>query len=571
MKRDADPRQLQRKPLQETLATRATAPTAPVQATGTTAAGTTSIDSHSLSLSTSPEGRSALDTAVQRVHNGVVQWNRDNGPPTGRADVVQTAARGVSGSGGALPHGARIQQSFGQHDVSAVQAHSAPGAAKEIGARAYAMGEHVAFGDTPDLHTAAHEAAHVVQQRGGVQLKGSVGESGDRYEQHADAVADAVVGGRSAEALLDPFAGSGVGGGVQSKALQLIDIPAHIAQMDIAACQALAAEIFSAQGTYASRGLLNHKADAADDMKTELNRGDPPPITEQLALLALQVGVAAGAAALTAGSCGALTAAAVSGGAAVIAGLPALFGGGENEINATMFVSNYIAVMRTQWPQGEAQLRAGMTTEDTARQAAAELYAIGNDAAHAEAAKQVQRAEVLDEWMTATANVHGGEADSDSYREGMGDTSYNDASEGRLHLSEALISTHSWRFVDPTTATMEGVRAQDVRNYNLDRPLQSIRCPRTLRFNFDLSGWATIGVNPSNAKSMEWDSDESLIKTYLASYYLERRLDRNDWGFLEGDHDGALIEANWSNGMNKIWDQVKDRSLRDMNISSVGN
>lgn len=69
------------------------------------------------------------------------------------------------------------------------------------------MGNHVAFGGTPTLHTVAHEAAHVVQQRGGVQRKAAVGEAGDAYEAHADAVADAVVAGRSAEALLDDKAG----------------------------------------------------------------------------------------------------------------------------------------------------------------------------------------------------------------------------------------------------------------------------------------------------------------------------------------------------------------------------
>ena len=60
-----------------------------------------------------------------------------------------------------------------------------------MGAEAYATGNHVAFRAAPDLHTAAHEAAHVVQQRAGVALKGGVGEAGDPYEQHADAVADA--------------------------------------------------------------------------------------------------------------------------------------------------------------------------------------------------------------------------------------------------------------------------------------------------------------------------------------------------------------------------------------------
>ena len=75
----------------------------------------------------------------------------------------------------------------------------------------------MAFASSPSLHTAAHEAAHVVQQRGGVQLKGSVGESGDAHEQHANAVADAVVQGKSAEALLDAYASGAGSPGVQRK------------------------------------------------------------------------------------------------------------------------------------------------------------------------------------------------------------------------------------------------------------------------------------------------------------------------------------------------------------------
>jgi hypothetical protein len=148
------------------------------------------------------------------------------GPATG-ADVHVAAQRGVSGAGGTLPHFATIQQLFGRHDVSGIQAHvggEARQASHAIGAEAYAMGDRVAFSSAPDLHTAAHEAAHVVQQRGGVQLKGGVGEVGDPYERHADQVADAVVQGKSAEALLDPYAGTGGGGarGVQQVAVQRI-------------------------------------------------------------------------------------------------------------------------------------------------------------------------------------------------------------------------------------------------------------------------------------------------------------------------------------------------------------
>src|SRR5207302_373213 len=94
------------------------------------------------------------------------------------------------------------------HDVSDVRAHVAGPAAHAshaMGAAAYAVGDRVAFGATPDLRTAAHEAAHVVQQRAGVD----VAAHGNRHEQHADAVADRVAQGGSAEALLDAFAGNG--------------------------------------------------------------------------------------------------------------------------------------------------------------------------------------------------------------------------------------------------------------------------------------------------------------------------------------------------------------------------
>jgi hypothetical protein len=123
------------------------------------------------------------------------------------AVATEVGSRGTSGAGSSLPHLGQIQASFGHHDVSGVQAHqdaAAAGAANELGATAYAFGNAVAFAAPPDLHTAAHEAAHVVQQRGGVQLADGVDRgANDPYEQQADEVADTVVAGRSAAHLLD--------------------------------------------------------------------------------------------------------------------------------------------------------------------------------------------------------------------------------------------------------------------------------------------------------------------------------------------------------------------------------
>jgi outer membrane protein OmpA-like peptidoglycan-associated protein len=142
------------------------------------------------------------------------------GEPAGE-DAHEVAAAGVAGPGGGLPHGDRIQQLFGRHDVSGVKAHvggPAAQASDALGADAYATGGQVAFREQPSLHTAAHEAAHVVQQRAGVSLEGGMGKEGDAHERHADAVADRVVAGESAESLLDEVAGGGGDGdGLQAR------------------------------------------------------------------------------------------------------------------------------------------------------------------------------------------------------------------------------------------------------------------------------------------------------------------------------------------------------------------
>jgi len=158
----------------------------------------------------SEPGKRALTDALEAP---VAGRSHDGRPANSPAEVHQAAAAGVAGSGGPIPYRASIQAAFGPaHDVGVIQAHvggpAAP-ATEAMGATAYATGNHVAFGAQPDLHTAAHEAAHVFQQHQGVQLHGGVGQSGDAYERHADAVADRVVAGRSATDLLTASPGAG--------------------------------------------------------------------------------------------------------------------------------------------------------------------------------------------------------------------------------------------------------------------------------------------------------------------------------------------------------------------------
>jgi hypothetical protein len=159
--------------------------------------------------------RSSRLTAPEHpLESGLLQRKASGDRGSGDADAVhRAAAHGTSGSSTSLPHLDQIQRSFGpSHDVSGVSAHIGGAAAEAcdaIGASAYASGNAVAFRSPPDLHTAAHEAAHVVQQRQGISLYGGIGEAGDVHERHADAVADRVVAGQPAADLLAGHASGG--------------------------------------------------------------------------------------------------------------------------------------------------------------------------------------------------------------------------------------------------------------------------------------------------------------------------------------------------------------------------
>lgn len=169
----------------------------------------------SSAVTTVAPGKRTLTASIQRRAEPAPAMPREvaSGPPEAASDPFWFATGpAIADSGSSLPHLETIQRAFGDHDVSGIVSHVG-GAAEEgaagLGAVAYATGHHVAFAAPPDLHTAAHEAAHVVQQRGGVQLAGGVGADGDAYERHADAVADAVLRGEPVGPMLDQLAPSG--------------------------------------------------------------------------------------------------------------------------------------------------------------------------------------------------------------------------------------------------------------------------------------------------------------------------------------------------------------------------
>ncbi len=152
------------------------------------------------------------DELVARRDDAIARWLREHPAIARGARAVfsdrmpDVAPPREEHPPGRLPHLDAIQASFGRHDVTAVAATVGGAAATEadaLGATAFTRGGEASFAGAPDLHTAAHEAAHAVQQRAGAARRPGLGPIDDALEAHADAVADAVVAGEPAEALLD--------------------------------------------------------------------------------------------------------------------------------------------------------------------------------------------------------------------------------------------------------------------------------------------------------------------------------------------------------------------------------
>ena len=117
----------------------------------------------------------------------------------------KVAKEGMASSGSKIPYKSELEQAF-KRDFSSVKVHKGPKAKeanKQLGSKAYTLENHIVFGtDSPSKELVAHELTHTIQQRADIQYKGKTSESGDSYEQNANAVADRVVKRKNIEDLL---------------------------------------------------------------------------------------------------------------------------------------------------------------------------------------------------------------------------------------------------------------------------------------------------------------------------------------------------------------------------------
>jgi hypothetical protein len=157
----------------------------------------------------SPTGTPGKSTLSGKLMRRAVPGRDDNGVAAGADADVERAA---SSSGAPLPGDLRekLGASLGA-DVSSVRVHTgaeSAAAASAVGAKAYAVGQDIHFGEgqynpssQDGLFLIAHEVAHTVQQAGSTptpQHKLEVSTPGDAAEVEADRFADAFVAGRAA-------------------------------------------------------------------------------------------------------------------------------------------------------------------------------------------------------------------------------------------------------------------------------------------------------------------------------------------------------------------------------------
>mgnify|MGYP000049771438 CR=1 FL=1 len=119
-----------------------------------------------------------------------------------QAQAHQVANATVSSRGEPLPHITTLEHAFPQHRLESIRIHP-PDRLAAVGARGMALGEQIAAHPS-DLHTVAHEVAHVLQQRA------NAGGSLDA-EARADRAADRVVQGQVASHLVPAARAPGSG------------------------------------------------------------------------------------------------------------------------------------------------------------------------------------------------------------------------------------------------------------------------------------------------------------------------------------------------------------------------
>jgi hypothetical protein len=309
------------------------------------------------------------------------------------------------------------------------------------------------------------------------------------------------------------------------------------------------------RGAFAQRGILDHKFDAIQDTKDFLSKEDES-IGSKVLVAAITVGAAAAGGALAATTFGGSIVAAglIAGSVAAAGELPGVLGSGKDSpIDPISFCSRYKTALRQGWPESVNKLLAQMDTLEEARAVKEKTLSVRRQAG---AIKENQSNELLDAWVNALKS----KTQKDSTPQSMGSKNYGDSTAGRLHIEGIVIDPRGEK---STSDDVEGLRAkltgvpEDARNQMRNRVVNEIRVARTIEGTgrgvpsrgAALSHFA-FGIHPSGTPRLLEDEVTPIARGQLAGI------------------DGA---DTWQQGLIKIWDKIRGRTLASLGVSNVEN
>jgi hypothetical protein len=332
-------------------------------------------------------------------------------------------------------------------------------------------------------------------------------------------------------------------------------------------------DAYIGDGDFHDQGILDHKIAATGVIAGQLGHRDQKVEPDMLST-ALSIGAAAAAGALVATGFGSgiVAGALIAGGSAAATSLPQHVAQ-ENgpTLDPFEFCETYEIALREEWPASVNKLLGRMNTLEQARATHREVLATRD---RVNEIRQNQKNEILDAWVNALkmATQMGTESTSD-----IGTENFSDSTAGRLHIEGIKIDG---RHEEGTTVNLDGLQAkltevpEAARKLILNRKIGDINVSRTIAgFGVDpvagLSDPRTIphfafGVKPQRTKNKAGHQFHILVykqedKAYETNEPAQRQLKRID---------GA---ASWQDGLTRIWDMIKGRTLSSLGVSNVGN
>ncbi|HZJ62580.1 MAG TPA: hypothetical protein VFD36_03590 [Kofleriaceae bacterium] len=330
-------------------------------------------------------------------------------------------------------------------------------------------------------------------------------------------------------------------------------------------------DAYVGDGEFSNRGILDHKLEGVEYIKDQLDHEDQT-VSSAYLQAALAIGTAAAAGALTATTFGAGTVAAalIAGSAAAAGSLPSFLApiSGPSP-NANAFCTGYKTSLREKWPGSVQQLLGQMDTLDEARNTHRAVVAIRNKP---DAIIKNQADEALDAWVNAlkVASQKGTKSPAD-----MGTEDFDDSTMGRLHIEGIQIEGLG---DDRTTVDVEGLKAkltgvpQRARDEMLDRKVGEISVARTIEGTGKVPPVNVVrnvphfafGVLPNRTRRKSITDQPAISHVVVFKEGETNAQARDELKRLDG-------AGTWEAGLVKIWERIRDRTLKSLGVVHVGN